>query len=183
MSSPVGTRKRTRQSVTPSIVKSETFLFALLVLSLAIYVPYVFRTSKAVGGDGVVYSNTTTPIINFPDPFSPASPPVVVQGATQAPLTAASSQSTEPQRPAPITYILPYLIAFAQGLLNLVSKLPLLIYRLLHAAVWKPLGYPLALILAVLRPVTLLLEIIYEVFLRTPLSILSWFVREAIFPL
>lgn len=164
-------------------MKSETFLFALLVLGLAFYVPYVFRTGD---GAGVKFANSTNPAFSTGDSFAQSR----AQGPTIGPSPTPVASGPQPalaapgeQRPAPITYIAPYLLAFGRGLLKLVVKLPELIYRLLHTAVWRPLSYPLALILAVLRPITLLLEVIYGVFLRIPLAILAWFVREAIYPL
>lgn len=164
-------------------MKSETFLFALLVLGLAFYVPYVFRSGDSTG---LTFANSTNSAFSTGDSF--AQP--VAQGPIIGPSPAPAAAGPQPaptapgeQRPAPITYIAPYLLAFGRGLLRLVVKLPGFIYRLLHTTVWRPLSYPLALILAVLRPITLLLEVIYGVFLRIPLAILAWFVREAIYPL
>lgn len=184
MATTASTRKRTRPNVTPSLVKSEIFVFTLLIVGLAIYLPFLFRTNKIGEGAGVVHANSTTPLFRNPGAFGPSLPPVVVQGPVAATQTAggATTPSGEP-RPAPITYVLPYLAAFGRGLWNVISRLPFLIYQLLYLAVWRPLQLPLALILAVLRPVTLLLEIIYEVLLRYPLAIVSWFISEAIFPL
>lgn len=187
MSTASRTRQR-RNHVTPSLVKSETFLFAVLVIGLAIYVPYMFKTAGK--GSSIRYANTTVPIggvvpdapIAVPSPVVVPPTPAVVPPPANVPVTQPLSTPTE-QRPAPITYILPYLLFFGRSVLGLIKHLPFFVYRILHAAVLRPLYYPFAFILAVLRPITLLLEIIYAVFLRTPLAILSWFIREAIYPL
>jgi hypothetical protein len=188
MSTTPSTRQR-RQHVTPSLVKSETFLFAMLVLGLAIYVPYMFKTAGS--GSSIRYVNTTVPIGGAPDAFTAVPSPVtvlptpaVVPPLANVPVAVqpAAAVPTE-RRPAPITYIVPYLLSFGRKVLGLIIRLPLYIYRILRVTVFRPLYYPLAFILAVLRPITLLLEVIYAVFLRTPLSILSWFMKEAIYPL
>ncbi|KAF8310310.1 hypothetical protein DL93DRAFT_1666328 [Clavulina sp. PMI_390] len=172
-----------RAHVTPSLIKSETFLFTLLVIVLAVYVPYMLRSGR---GADVRYTNTTAPAIpalNIPDALGgaqlPVAGPVPLQ---QAPVTSGQAVPTD-RRPAPITYIIPYILAGINSILSLIASIPRLVYRILHTVVFRPLGYPLAFILAVLRPITLLLEIIYAVFLRTPIAVLTWFVREAIYPL
>ena len=186
MSTTPGTRQR-RQHVTPSLVKSETFLFALLVFGLAIYVPYMLKTGK---GSSIRYVNTTVPIGGAPDAFTAIpSPvivpptPVVVPPLVNVPVAAQPAAVPTERRPAPITYIFPYLFSFGRKVLGWITRLPLFIYRILHTTILRPLYYPVAFVLAVLRPITLLLEIIYAVFLRTPLSILAWFIKEAIYPL
>lgn len=188
MATAASTRTR-RPHVTPSLVKSETFLFTLLIVALAIYVPYMFRTGR---GNYVPLTNSTSANSVYSGPAALGTPPSPItvpssSGAGVPPVTGGSpaqvaTQSGD-QRPAPISYIIPYALALARGILSFIVRLPVLIYRLVYTTILRPLSYPLALILAVLRPVTLLLEVIYDVFLRIPLAFLSWFVREAIYPL
>lgn len=199
---------RRQQHVTPSLVKSETFLLGLLVLGLAIYTPFMLKTTGGGGkGSSIRYVvNTTVPIVGTRDTFAIPSqavvvPPTQVVMQQQPPPAAASvpvgQQQQQPlaggaatvvptegqRRPAPITYIIPYLFYFARTVFGLISYIPFVVYRILHAAILRPLYYPLAFTLVVIRPITLLLEIIYAAFLHIPLSILSWIVREAIYPL
>lgn len=177
-----------RPQVTPSLVKSETFLFALLIVGFALYVPYMFKTGR---GSEMRYANSTTTapihVVNVPDALGASRPPLSApprSGAGVPPEVSGQlgTQSGE-QRTAPISYIVPYILAVGRSILSFIARLPVFIYRLVVAAIIRPLAYPLALILAILRPVTLLLEVIYDVFLRIPLAVLSWFFREAIYPL
>ena len=170
MSSP----RARRYPVSPSVVKSEIFIFALLVLGLAVYVPlYLSGSPGSVKNVNASTSGATGPGVQ--QPTSPVAP------ITLQPVGAGTPTSS-PQ-PAPVTYLLPYILSLAKIIINFFFHIPKLGYSLVHSAVLRPLSYPLSFLLAVFRPLTLLLEIVYILFLRTPYVIISWIVREAIYPL
>jgi len=169
MSSP----KAKRHPVSPSIVKSEIFIFALLVLGLAIYVPlYLSGSPNNVKNVSASTNGATGPGVQ--QPTSPVTPIALQPGGTGAPTSA---------QPAPVTYLLPYILSLARIVINFLFRIPKLGYSLIRSTVLRPLSYPLSFLLAVFRPLTLLLEILYILFLRTPYVIISWIVREAIYPL
>jgi len=186
--------------VAPSIIRSETFLFALVVLALGVVVPYYTRPG---GSTLSSYQNTTSvpvvaPVASEPSPIiiqprvplqqqppiqqpplqyvAPANPPL-----SNPPRSSVSQPSSNPQ--APITYILPLLISATNAVFRFTTRVPVYTYVIVQTTVIHPLGYPLSILWWILRPLTLLLEIIYILFIRTPFSIVSWFVTEAIYPL
>jgi len=167
-----------RTSVTPSVFKSETFIFGLLVLSLAVILPLTLSRYDSTTSSTVALNGTTVLV--------PAATSSVPGGAVPlltpaVPQPQATTESTS--RPAPITYLLPYLFSLLAASLRLVARLPVIAYGLGKVLVIRPLSYPFALILAILRPLTLLLEILYILTLKTPFAIIAWFVREAVYPL
>jgi hypothetical protein len=157
--------------VSPSLIKSETFLFSILLVGLAAYVLNGFRNGESLPKR---YPSASTP------PIGVAAPDVL--GLPQ-PAGPQASVAAGERPPAPITYLTPYILSLLRGLFSAAARLPFLLYAVLRTAVFRPLGYPLAFILAVIRPFTLLLEVVYDLFLKTPIAILSWFVREAIYPM
>ncbi len=183
--------------VAPSIIRSETFLFALVVLSLGVIVPYYTRPSGSVHS---AYQNGTavpvavvppasepSPIIIQPhaplQPQQPVQQPPPVQYAVPSAPNSPAAALPSPAAPAPITYILPLLKSATKAFFRFFTHVPVYTYFFVQTTVIRPLRYPLAIIWSILRPLTLLLEILFILFIRTPYSVVSWFVTEAIYPL
>jgi len=180
--------------VAPSIIRSETFLFALVVLSLGVIVPYYTRPSGSVHS---AYQNGTAVPVAVVPPASEPSPIIIQPHAPQQPVqqpppvqyvapSAPNSPAAalpSPAAPAPITYILPLLKSATKAFFRFFTHVPVYTYIFVQTTVIRPLRYPLAIIWSILRPLTLLLEILFILFIRTPYSVVSWFVTEAIYPL
>ncbi|KAF8340730.1 uncharacterized protein EI90DRAFT_3117276 [Cantharellus anzutake] len=185
----VDTNTRRSGRVAPSVIRSETFLFALVVVALGVIVPYYTgRHGPAIA----TYQNATSVPSTV---ISPASEPSHMIGSPQHPEPGQQQYSThlphavpvaavvQPPTPAPITYIVPFVISAVKGGFRFLQRISIYALNIVHAAVFRPLRLPLAMVWSVLRPVTLLLEIVYILFIRTTFSIISWFVTEAIYPL
>jgi len=165
-------------------------------------VPYYTRPGES--GHPAYQNSTVVPVAVVPPASSPS--PIIIQpqvplkqqqqpvqqppvqyAAPSAPLLqnspAAAISQPSPAAPAPITYILPLLASTTKAIFRFAINVPVYMYTIIQATILRPLRYPLSIIWFILRPLTLLLEIVYILFIRTPYSVISWFVSEAIYPL
>jgi hypothetical protein len=183
------------------VFKSETFVFAVFIVTVAVFLPLATSPKPGpVSQAGHVYSNgtsvttasspqATAPFNLQPQPAvtpAPNAPQQQQQQLTQVPVIPAIVAPVAvpaEKRAAPITYIIPYITSLLGISARFVARLPSIAITLVKLFIVFPLYYPAALILALLRPVTLLLEVLYSIFLKTPFAILAWFMTEAIYPL
>jgi hypothetical protein len=124
----------------PKRVQSETFIFAVLLGSIAILLPiYLSRTSS------------TPP---------PAPSNVVSQPAVALPLATPLLAETTPARQPPIAIILPYL--------SWIPSLAFHIPKRFLSIASKPLFYLLGILYQVFAPVFITLQILFVVLVQTP---------------